>query len=118
MSGTPGGSERVNPELHALVDSFMELELSDGTLDGENEVPYKLVPQAGVPFDAQELYSRLADGKGNIFYDSNGIDPGWNGFPAHNNNEHTVMDYLNSLLMAVKAEPGCGAHNETRFFST
>ncbi len=35
--------------------------------------------------------------------------------PAHLDEDKTVMGYLNLLLAAVKAEPGCGAHNMNSF---
>ncbi len=91
----------------------MELELSNGTLDFEDEVPYKAVPKTAVPFNAEELYSRLADSKGELFYDN--VIQEWNQFPVHLDEEKTIMDYLNLLLAAVKKEPGCGALYGTHF---
>ncbi len=116
LSGKAEDIERVNPELHSVIDSFMELELEDGTLDLEDGVPYKAVPKASVPFDAEELYLRLADAEGESFY--NNATQEWNDFPAHLDEEHTVMDFLNLLLAAVKAEPGCGAQYELVLFQS
>ncbi len=45
FSGKAEDSERVNPELHSVIDSFMELELDDGMLDLDDEVAYKAGPK-------------------------------------------------------------------------
>lgn len=72
----------------------------------------KAVPKDSVPFNGESLYSTLARSETgeDMFYNSTSSE--WKGFPTHNDKTNTIVGFLESLLTAVKREPGCGSYTK------
>lgn len=98
---TASGSQkpqRVNNEIHELMDGYMKGELKEGTVDHEDDVIDIGIPEDAIPFDGEAIYPELVDDEGQPYYDDE--KKRWHGFPGHNN-KVTIPQYIEKLAHAV-----------------